>query len=442
MDVSFVWHLHQPVYKDPADGEYVLPWVNLHATKNYHQMAELVRESAFPCAFNFVPCLLEQLDEYARGAASDPYQRALEKDPDNLTFRDILLLKKIAPLERDPGKIQERALKAMFSPLSIRPDAGRESLLSLQKEILRGLIPRYKRLKEDRIIEITASPYYHPLLPMIFDSHIAPDERPPARRFRRPEDGRAQIVRGREYVRGVFGDLPEGMWPSEGGVSRDVARAAADAGFRYALTDENVLWRSLAGYPGRSSLFRPYSAEGLSLFFRDRELSDLLGFEYQKWPEADAVADFLRRLGERSSAAPADSLCVIVLDGENPWESYPENGVPFLRRLFDGVLSLEGTRPVLPVDYLRNHPPAEEIDLKPGTWLGNFSKWVGSPAKNAAWDALADARDKCGPIEEIFVAEGSDWFWWGGEPDREDFDILFRSYLHRALRKSGAEEGT
>lgn len=437
MYLSLVWHFHQPVYKDASSGENILPWVNLHATKNYYQMGELVRETGFPCAFNFVPCLLEQLMEYAAGTAKDPFQRALEKDPGALSLTDIELLRKIVPGEGDPARVQAEALQAMFSPLQ---EAGedRAGLLALQKEIHRDLIPLFKRLRKNGLVELLTSPYYHPLLPLVFDSHCPTEEKLPAKRFRRPEDGTTQLKKGREYFRKIFGFDPDGLWPSEGGVSREVAAAVAEAGFSFALTDENVLWKSLKEPYDRKKLYRPYSAEGLSLFFRDRELSDLLSFEYKKWPAAEAVSDFLRRLEERRETSPEDSICVVILDGENPWEFYPGNGVPFLREFFARLLKADGTTPVFPGEYLKTHAPVRELNLVPGTWLGDFSKWVGHPAKNKAWDDLTEVRDRCEPGEEIYIAEGSDWFWWYGEPGKEEFDVLFKSYLREALRKAGA----
>jgi alpha-amylase/alpha-mannosidase (GH57 family) len=436
MYLSIVWHFHQPIYKDPANGEYILPWVNLHATKNYHPMGELVRESGFPCTFNFVPCLLEQLEEYASGTANDPYQRALEKNPADLTYSDVRLLGKIAPGSGSAGELQKRALEALFPPFD---GAGldRESLLALRKRLHGDLVPLFRRLKKKGLAEITTSPYYHPLLPLVFDSSCSPDEKAPGTRFRRPEDGESQLRMGKEYFQKVFGFGPDGLWPSEGAVSRDVAAAAGRAGFAYALTDENVLWKSLGEPADRSALYKPYEAEGLPMFFRDRELSDLLSFSYQKWPEKDAVADFLRRLEARRRVSPDDAVCVVVLDGENAWEYYPGNGVPFLREFYGRLLEAQGIAPILPGAYLRTHGRGRDVALVPGTWLGNFSKWVGDPAKNRAWEELADARALCGPLPEIYVAEGSDWFWWYGEPDKEEFDFLFKSYIRAALQRAG-----
>jgi alpha-amylase/alpha-mannosidase (GH57 family) len=187
-------------------------------------------------------------------------------------------------------------------------------------------------------------------------------------------------------------------------------------------------------------LFKPYLAGSLALFFRDRELSDLIGFEYQKWTASEAVEDFVRKLEKRRKSADDSSIAVIVLDGENPWEYYPGNGVPFLRSLYDRLKRHEGFTLTSLEGYLAKEPARTAIDLVPGTWLGNFSKWVGHPAKNAAWDRLSRARQACGPSEEMAVAEGSDWFWWYGEEGKEEFDYLFKAYLRKAYRNAGVKE--
>jgi alpha-amylase/alpha-mannosidase (GH57 family) len=439
MHLAFVWHFHQPIYRDPDTREYILPWVNYHAVKNYHQMARLADEAEFPGTYNFVPCLLEQVLEYVAGTAVDPFQAALEKDPGELRYADVRLLSKIVPGEANPRLLQELAVKALFSkPLT--PKRDREGLLQLRKEVLADLVPAYLRLHAKGLAELTTTPYYHPLLPAIFDIRSADGDSLPALPFTHPEDGEAQLAKARSYFEKVFGFEPTGLWPSEGGVSRKVAAAAVRGGFRFALTDENVLWKSLPGSHAPADLFKPYLAESLAVFFRDRELSDLLSFEYQKWPATSAVEDFVGRLETRLKAGDDRSILVIVLDGENPWEYYPGNGVPFLRALYDRIKSHKGFRLTSLGDYLAKEPARAEIDLAPGTWLGNFSKWVGHPAKNAAWDLLAKARQACGPSEEMAIAEGSDWFWWYGEEGKEEFDYLFKAYIRKACRDAGVKE--
>jgi len=435
MYLAILWHFHQPIYRRPQSKAYVLPWVNYHATKNYRQMARLVEETGYPCTFNFVPCLLDQIEDYARGLALDPYQLALELPPDRLGPFEIERLRKLAPKGTGEAELQAKALESLFSPLDRIP-ADKFERFELQRRIHRDLIPDWVRLGREGKAELTVTPYYHPLLPMIFDAEAAGGERPGIS-FRHAEDGRVQIRRARAHFKETFGADPRGMWPSEGGLSQEVAAAIADAGFSFAVTDENVLWKSLSGSHERKQLYRPYLASGLAVFFRDRELSDLIGFTYQHWNARDAVADFLRRLDERRPDCNERSVVVLALDGENPWGTYPENGVPFLRELFHRLGRHPGVTPVFLGDYLAGHPPAEELALAPGTWLGNFSKWSGTPAKNSAWAVLSRARHACGPVEEILIAEGSDWFWWFGDEDTEEFAFLFDSYIREAYHRTG-----
>jgi alpha-amylase/alpha-mannosidase (GH57 family) len=435
MDLAILWHFHQPIYRRPRSRDYVLPWVNFHATKNYYQMARLAEETGFPCTYNFAPCLLEQIEDYARGTALDPFQLALELPPERLGPDEIERLRKFVTDETHALRLQRRALESFFSPIDPLP-ADPAGMFQRQKEIHQGLIPLWKKLGDERRAELTVSPYYHPLLPMIFDAAAAGPESPPGVTFRHPGDGHMQIRTGREYFRSVFGRYPKGIWPSEGGVSREAVAAIAEAGFAFAVTDENILWKSLGGYD-RRALFKPHRAEGLTVFFRDRELSDLIGFEYQRWPAKDAVADLLRRLDERRPDCDEDSLVVLALDGENPWGTFPQNGLPFLRELYARLSSHPGITPVFFEDYLARHRPSPELALAPGTWLGNFSKWSGSPAKNRGWEILARARKACGPLEEILIAEGSDWFWWFGEAQTEEFTFLFEQYIREAYRRAG-----
>jgi alpha-amylase/alpha-mannosidase (GH57 family) len=440
MYLSILWHLHQPIYRSPDTGEYMLPWVNYHLTKNYYQMALIAEEMAFPCTFNLVPCLLEQIEDYAQGQAKDILQDALEKDPQKLTLAQVMRLARFLPKgaeENEIAKLQLRALQSLFSPLS-KTKNEKDSLLEVQKDIHKEVIPYYKKLWKKGLVELTTSAYYHPLLPLLFDVRVGGEERMPARAFARPEDGEAQIEKGRKYFRRIFGEEPQGFWPSEGGLSQEVAAAVSKKGYSFSVTDENILWKSLNSAPKPSLLCKPHVCENLTVFFRDRELSDLLSFEYWKWDEKEAVAHFLARLEERQRSSPEDdAICVLALDGENPWAGYRSNGVPFLREFYGRLKQKKGITPVFFKDYLALHKPSSEIALVPGTWMGNFSKWVGSAAKNAGWDLLSRARDLCGPGEELFIAEGSDWFWWFGEENTPEFDALFKGYLRKACARKG-----
>jgi len=439
MYFALFWHLHQPLYRDPNTKLYVLPWVNFHAVKNYYQMIRLAEEQEFPCTFNLVPCLLEQIEDYAHGTAADPFQEALEADPEGLSESQAERLRKILPGRQDKRELQMGALRSFFSPLT--PAEGkREALLDLRKTILRNLVPDFIRLWQKGVIDITTTPYYHPLLPLIIDQNCARGEQLPARPYRYPEDGRAQIKKGKTYFEKILGRAPTGMWPAEGGISREAASAIEDSGISFALTDESILWKSLP-LPHRSDdLFHPYRTGNLSLFFRDRELSDLIGFEYRKWNEKDAVSHFLAKIHKRREADMGrDAILTVALDGENPWAGYRDNGVPFLREFYSRLKKEDGVKPVLFTDYLSRRRPRCEIDLAAGTWLGGFSKWMGDKAKNKYWDLLSQARMDCGPSEEIMVAEGSDWFWWAGEEDDPEFGRLFRAWIKKAYTSAGME---
>jgi alpha-amylase/alpha-mannosidase (GH57 family) len=445
MYLSILWHLHQPIYRHPENDVYVLPWVNFHLTKNYYQMAVLAEEAGFPCTFNLVPCLLEQIEDYCRGKAVDPVQELLEADPRKLNAVQRERLSRFLPRGADvsdSGEVQRLALHSFFSPV-VDAAQDRDSLLAEQAKIRRRVLPLYKELWQSGRVELTTSAYYHPLLPLIFDLRAGGETLMPALGFSHPEDGREQIKRGREYFRRIFGRYPSGIWPSEGGISPDVARAMADEGYAFAVTDENILWKTRKSGPDTRLLYRPYTCQGLSVFFRDRELSDLVSFEYWRWPEKDAAAHLLTKLREKGKGCPGEAICVIALDGENPWAGYRENGVPFLRELYARILESSDVTPIFLEKYLAQSGPPEGLEIVPGTWLGSFAKWVGSPAKNAAWDSLSRTREKCGPSQEMYIAEGSDWFWWFGEENVAEFEALFRGYLKAACaaKKRGGSDG-
>ena len=436
MYLSILWHLHQPIYQDPESGRYVLPWVNYHLTKNYYQMASLAEEAGFPCTFNLVPCLLQQIEDYCRGKAVDPVQRLLEGDPRDLKPAECERLRRFLPpgaTASNPDEIQILALRSFFSPV-VSPGKDKGALLDTQVRIRKKVIPYYKKLWQGGLVELTTSAYYHPLLPLVFDSQVGGETLMPALHFAWPEDGKEQIRRGRDYFQRVFGRQPSGIWPSEGGLSREVAEAISEEGYAFAVTDENILWKTLRTGPETRLLYRPYACRDLTVFFRDRELSDLISFEYWRWPEKDAVSHLLAKLDEKGKDCPKDAICVIALDGENPWAGYRKNGVPFLRELYGRILQRNDLTPIFLEKYLALSKSPPELEIVPGTWLGNFSKWIGSPAKNAAWDALTRTREKSGPSEEIYIAEGSDWFWWFGEENVAEFEALFNGYLRKACR--------
>lgn len=440
MYLCFFWHHHQPIYRLPESGQYILPYVNYHLSRNYYPMAYLAEEQAFPCLFNLVPSLLEQIEACVQGQAKDPLQQALEKEPEKLTSEEIFLLHRFlssGEKVNDNKDLQLRVFLSLFSPLfdpELKKIKDKETLLEKQREIWSKVIPLYRQLYLNRQIELTTSAYYHPLLPLIVDLSVADEPIRPSLPFRYPEDAALQIESGRNYFMEIFGERPLGFWPPEGGVSSEVAEIICKSGYSYIITDENILWKSLKIKPELKLIGRPYSCRGLTIFFRDRELSDLISFEYQHWEAKTAVDHFQEKLRRRMNLLKENDLLVIALDGENPWAGYRDNGIPFLRELYSRVKQMPGVEPLCLKDYLPVMPQPQEIELVPGTWLGNFSRWVGQAAKNAAWERLAEIRKEYGQSQAILIAEGSDWFWWFGEPGVAEFELLFESYLQEARR--------
>ena len=510
VDLVFIWHHHQPDYRRPRDGRAMLPWVRLHATKDYLDMAlHLERHSRLKATFNFAPSLLEQF-EHALAGGGDLLFELLAQPPNALdaAARAELqararaasrwaharwpqyeaLCRKLRPpavatdaeLLRlsiyfllawlDPILLSEPAAAAAESALQDGRAgfAERDALLALHADVLARVLPAYRRLAERGQVEISCSPAFHPILPLLVDVRTAKRARPdlpvPSVEFAAPEDAQWQVERGLERTAKCFGVRPAGMWPSEGSVSPEAAAIMAGAGVRWAATDELVLWKSLgARAPGRETLYRPWvyaSAGGeLALFFRDRDLSDRIGFVYATWNPAEAVADFLaqlRRIGEAHQAAGLAGRPVVsvILDGENCWEHFAEDGRPFLEALYYALDAAGDIRTRTPSEVLADGPSPGRLEfLHSGSWIdADFHIWAGHPEKNRAWDLLARTRAalvSAGCTREthpeawdsLGAAEGSDWFWWFGEDhftsDKALFDSLFRSHLHAVHEKAG-----
>ncbi|NIR58551.1 MAG: glycoside hydrolase [Gammaproteobacteria bacterium] len=523
--VVLCWHMHQPHYGDLVRGAYELPWTYLHATKDYLDMAaHLEAVPGARAVVNFAPTLLEQIEDYAAqvdgclsagrpirdrllAALAEPVfvrgheeQQALIRDclranPQRLIepFPPYRRLAEMARwfLERPETLIymDEQFLSDLVTwyhlawlgetvcrdDLRVRRllDKGlgftfhdRRQLLEVIGELLRDLIPRYRRLAESGRIELSVTPYAHPILPLLLDFGSAREAMPevalPEAQGYPGGEARArwQIDRGIETFERYFGFRPTGCWPAEGGVSRRALELLEDAGFRWTATGEGVLRHSLGeayeryGKSVEHSLCHPYrlADQGISCFFRDDELSDLIGFVYSDWHADDAVGDLLHRLEQIAEACPHRQKAVvpIILDGENAWEHYPANGYYFLRSLYERLVehpSLELTTFSGALDE-RVHVAALS-DLVAGSWVyGTFSTWIGDRDKNRAWDMLVEAKRRYDAAvaegrltgdaletatRQLALCEGSDWFWWFGDYNPadtvSDFERLYRRHL-------------
>ena len=524
--VLLLWHMHQPFYKDLVSGQYRLPWVRMHALKDYYGMVKLLDE--FPDVhqtFNLVPSLMTQIQDYAGGTARDPFLdiaarpaeelstsdrrfalqylfhahpthmigrypryaelwdrfRGFGFDPDRAVpfftdqeFADLQVLSQLAWF--DEFFLEEPEIAELVRKASGFSRADQQSLIARQWELIGRVLPQYQSAADRGLIEISTSPFYHPILPLLCDTDAGAASHPglplPQRHFAHPEDAREQLKRGLELHERVFGKRPRGVWPSEGSVSEHVLRIAAELGVQWMATDEGVLGRSLNAFFERRegdrltpesadrlyTLYRFDAAAGpVHMIFRDHALSDLIGFVYAGMPPQDAASDLIHRIRSSSEAVGNKDVVVpVILDGENAWETYPQSGREFLRRFYDGIRREPGMEAVTVAEAIAQHRDVRPLpSVKPGSWINaNFNVWIGAPEDNKSWDCLSDARDYFsahGPaapsdrrelaFDEILIAEGSDWNWWYGpehhSANDRDFDELYRKHLSNVYQLLG-----
>lgn len=530
LDLVFFWHMHQPDYRDHARGTFVMPWTCLHALKDYTDMAaHLERHPGIRAVVNFVPVLLDQIDDYVRqfetGEFRDPLLAWLaHEDLGALEAHERAQLLEgcfrcnhatmLAPFPRykrlhelhellaregesalaylsgayladlvvwyllawtgETVRRQEPLLADLMAKGAGFTLADRRALLELVGRTLASLVPRYRALAARGQIELSATPYSHPLAPLLLDFRAARESLPeaslplaalyPGGRDRVHWHVEAAIA---SHAR-RFGAPPVGLWPAEGAISSAFAHQVAPTGCRWLASGEHVLKNSLAvaqiapRQDAAHQVWQLADAPGVALFFRDDRLSDLIGFEYSRWHGRDAAAHFVAQLEGIAAAAPAGRtpLVTVALDGENAWEYYPYNAYYFFEDLY-GLLEKHPairTRTFAEVlDDAATHPPAQLPHLTAGSWVfGTLSTWIGEPAKNHAWDLLCAAKQSFDQVlasgrlsaeeaaaatAQLAVCESSDWFWWFGDanpaPSVISFDRLYRrnlANLYRHLR--------
>src|SRR5512138_3214600 len=455
--VIFLWHMHQPYYKDPLRGEYALPWVYLHGIKDYYDMAAIVDEVAGARAvFNLVPSLLEQLEEYAAGQAIDPFLSRGRMHPADMGEDDRLFIlenffaanrqRLIEPVRRyfelfclsggdggerardrlrlfrdqdildlqvcfflawtgEAARRRHPALQELVRKGSGYTAADKELLFATHRQILGEIIPLYKRLHAEGKLELSVTPYFHPILPLLCHLRNAQTAMPkvtlPTLPFSFPQDARSQVATAVDYFTRLFGFAPTGMWPSEGSVCNEALEIIADCGLTWVATDEGVLLHTLPeglGH-GREALYQAYrfqrGAADLALFFRDHALSDLIGFTYSQWDGERAVSDFRERLLAIGRKTHGVRVVPVILDGENAWEYYEDNGYSFLMRLYQALADDRDLRLTTCSAFLAEHTTHRRLDrIYPGSWINaNYGIWIGHPEENLAWDYLYKARE-------------------------------------------------
>ncbi len=540
--VCFLWHMHQPYYKDPETESYILPWVRLHAIKDYAALPVIFRgHPGVRHTVNLVPSLLVQVRDYVENGADDVFLSVSRKNALDLTKEENGFLLRnffsayaptmILPQPRyaDLFRRHEAALRSLakrgggpggygaseytdlatlfnltwYHPLFREEDPELSRLwrkgsgyterekhyvLDHQIEVMGRVIDEYRKLSREDGGELSSSPMYHPILPLLIDNRSALDALPgaalPGLPFAWPADARTQLERGRGVFHDLFGADPVGLWPSEGSISPAALEMACETGFRWAATDEILLARAFGktvrrdpdGIPIEPDWFyRPYAAVTKSgtipVFFRDHHLSDLIGFEYSRWDALDAANNFIHNIkgiynrlaSMKSGHSGNEYVLPIILDGENAWEYFHDSGTTFLNALLSKLAHL---RPniefVTLTDALEGIGGIRELPSIPtGSWIdGTFHIWIGHQEDHAAWEMLSrartflDSKEKTSIKEKnpdpssllkareyLMVAEGSDWCWWYGDdhftPHGPEFDRLFRNNIKAAYKEMG-----
>jgi len=522
--------MHQPQYSEPMGGMYQLPWTYLHAIKDYVDMAwHLENVPSAKAVINFTPTLLEQISDYndqvssrfkGTGRLKDPLLIALDSpvQPIHAEERKKLISdclrandeKLIAPFPHF-AKLAEMARRYLEDPEQLnyindqfmidmvvwyhlawmgesvrRSDVRIQALMKKGKffsfhdrrqlmvvigDLLSNLIPRYRRLAQTGRIELSVTPYSHPIIPLLLDintTHEAmPDSALPEITNYPGGEKRAdwQMEEGLRVFESYFGFRPKGCWPSEGAVSTETMTLIAKHGFTWTATGENVLRNSFnLSDMQEASIYKPYKLPGATpaCFFRDDGLSDLIGFTYTKWGAEDAVNDFINHLLTIKAGSEGDDnrIVSVILDGENAWEYYSYNGYYFLQDLYQRLSEHPELELTTFSDALNDGVhPSTLPKMVAGSWVyGSFSTWIGDPDKNRGWDLLSeakqtfdrvfkkkkfDAETKQALLRQLAICEGSDWFWWFGDYNSaesvSDFERLFRLHLSNLYQMLGEE---
>jgi alpha-amylase/alpha-mannosidase (GH57 family) len=509
--VAILWHMHQPNYREPGLNRLSMPWVRLHALKDYLDMPLLASSfDKVKVTFNLVPSLLDQIDMYLNGAV-DRHLELSRMPAENLdpgvkmeildTFFAANPAHMIQPhlrywelynKARRGGEGQKNVLASLFSSAEIRDlqvwsnlawvdpmfhdedpicsliakekqysEAEKQELLDWQLKLMARIVPTYKRLQDEGRIEVSLTPYYHPILPLLCDTNSArealPDIKLPQKRFVHPEDAQTQVRMSVERYQELFGRPMKGMWPSEGSVSEEVLEIMVKNGIEWGATDEEILHHSLL----KSGLRREGNPihtvyqhmSGLRLFFRDHGLSDRIGFVYSGWKAPRAVADFISHIKDirLSLINEIDQVVIpVVLDGENAWEYFDNDAHDFLYALYQALNDDPLIETVTMSQAAEQIQPRSLPSLFAGSWINhNFRIWIGHDEDNVAWDLVTRTRDTLVEFQEthpdfdpariaaawqqIYISEGSDWCWWYGDEHHSDHDDLFDKTFRRHL---------
>ena len=515
--------MHQPAYKLNPESDFLLPWVRMHAVKDYLDMVLIMKD--FPklkLNFNLVPLLLQSLIDYGQNHAQDVHSKLSVTPIEELTDDDKRLIltnffdanftamishheeyerlykKRVIDNVYDINEYTDQEYSdimawfnlAWFDPIygEIYPELkqlaekgsgftlqDREKIIEYQLEIIRQIIPTYKKYMEEGRIEITTSPLYHPILPILLDIKCAhrniPNPEVLPTNLKMTRDAIAQTKLALDKMEEIFGKRPKGIWPPEHCVSAKTLDVLADLGVKWTISDEGILANSInydfvRDFKGHLAdpyhLLKTYEYKThnskIDIIFRDSIIPNLISFEYptvEPQKAANDLYDRIKVIQNRILASPDEShLLTIALDGENSWENYEEDGSHFLKAIYKLIEDDDTLETVLISDYIEHDKNIKKLPkIYSGSWINrNFQLWIGEPTKNQAWNALKRTHDDFNRFveenpnhpniekarNEIFTAEGSDWFWWYGEPNNSGqdhlFDYLFREHLKNVYK--------
>ncbi len=523
LSIAFYWHMHQPVYQLTPTGDYLMPWVRLHAVKDYLDMVLILEK--FPkikLNFNLVPVLLDSLIDYGENDLHDIHSRLTVTDVEDLTaddkefiinnFFDANFHSMILPSDEYNRLYQKYQLNpendinmfsnqeysdlmalfnlAWFDPIYknmypelkklIKKGKGyttedRIKIIDIQRDIIRKIIPTYKKFSDEGKIEITTSPYYHPILPILLDIKgiKKSSETDLPLNLKMELDAKMQTEMALDRMEDIFGKRPRGIWPSEHCVNGKELNLFKELGVDWTISDEGILSNSInfefvrdfRGYledPYHLLKSYKYKDDGVNIIFRDSVIPNLIGFEYPNHPAEGAANDLYDRIkviqSKLLSSPDENHLITIAMDGENCWENYTSDGSTFLSTIYSLIENDPSLETVLISDYLDKDTQKPLNKISSGSWVNrNFKLWIDEPLKNLAWTYLKQVRDdfsnyvKQNPLNpnieaarrELFICEGSDWFWWYGEPNdsgRDNiFDYIFREHLKNIYLYLGLE---
>ena len=526
LSVAFIWHMHQPGYKDENSGLYLMPWVRLHAVKDYLDMLLLIDE--FPKikqTFNLVPLLLDQIEDYANNGAHDlhskytissiesfsdedkefvlsnffaaNYEHQIEPHPRylelyNKYFNDSANIEDFS--KQEISDIMALFNLAWFDPLHIEKDSriadlinkhenysleDRIQIIELQREIMRRIIPEYKKHLDSGKIEISTSPYYHSLIPLMINPESAKTVNKDAILPEIPcslkASAKLQIEKAIEKIENVFGQKPKGMWLPELCINNDSLKMLLNYNLDWTIADESLLQKTIQKEISRNyrgvledpfDLCIPYgfmsNNKEMNLLFRNKLISNLISFEYANYSAQTAANDMYERIKlaqDKLDLSPIDKhIVVFAVDGENCWENYKKDGIDFLRAIYTLLENDDSIEVTTVSEYLKDIKIKQILKtIQCGSWVNaNFDMWIGDPTKNMAWDYLSRAKatflvetknnnyseETINKAQnELLMAQGSDWFWWYGEPNNsgkdEVFDYLYRMHLQNVYKILG-----